>query len=80
MISLSLFFFTPSLFLFLSLSIYIYILHFIFLALRFPFAYYSILQIVIDENLLAEGYEYMDVSTHVPSPDHTLLAYAVSNS
>jgi len=34
-------------------------------------------QVLIDENALAEGKEYCRVAIFEPSPDHTLLAYAV---
>jgi protease II len=37
-------------------------------------------QIVLDENLLAAGHEYSDVSCHEPSPDHRLLAFAVDHN
>ena len=35
-------------------------------------------QVVLDENVLGEGQEYLDVGSHSPSPDHSLLAYSVS--
>ena len=35
-------------------------------------------QVILDENVLAHEHEYMDLSSCAPSPDHTLLAYAVS--
>ena len=35
---------------------------------------------VLDENALAAGHEYSAVSCHEPSPDHTLLAYAVDHN
>ena len=37
-------------------------------------------QVVLDENALAVGHEYSAVSCHEPSPDHTLLAYAVDHN
>lgn len=41
-----------------------------------PYLLFS--QIVLDENVLGEGQEYLDVGSHSPSPDHSLLAYSVS--
>ena len=37
-------------------------------------------EVVLDENHLANGYEYSDVSAFRPSPDHSLLAYGVDNN
>lgn len=37
-------------------------------------------EVVLDENELAKGFEYSDVSTFLPSPDHSLLAYSVDNN
>ena len=37
-------------------------------------------EIILDENEVAKGHEYCDVSSFIPSPDHTLLAYAVDHS
>jgi oligopeptidase B len=34
-------------------------------------------EVILDENKLAEGQEYLDVSSFESSPDHKLLAYAV---
>jgi oligopeptidase B len=34
-------------------------------------------QVVLDENLLAEGHDYLSVGSMALSPDHRLLAYAV---
>ncbi len=36
--------------------------------------------VVLDENLLAEGHNYLDVGTMAISPDHSLLAYGVDHS
>lgn len=37
-------------------------------------------EVILDENEVAKGHEYCDVSGIVPSPGHDLLAYAVDNS
>ena len=37
-------------------------------------------QIVLDENAVAAGHDYSAISCHEPSPDHTLLAYAVDHN
>ncbi|HEX2849308.1 MAG TPA: S9 family peptidase [Acidimicrobiales bacterium] len=35
-------------------------------------------QVVLDENVLADGHDYFDLRGFAVSPDHTLLAYAVN--
>ena len=37
-------------------------------------------QVILDENVLAEGQEYCDVGAVVPSPSNNLLAYSVDNN
>jgi oligopeptidase B len=37
-------------------------------------------QILLDENVLAEGHEYFAVGTAVVSPDHTMLAYGTDTA
>jgi oligopeptidase B len=37
-------------------------------------------QVLLDENVLAEGHEYFAVGTAVVSPDHTMLAYATDTA
>ncbi|HMD45411.1 MAG TPA: S9 family peptidase [Acidimicrobiales bacterium] len=37
-------------------------------------------EVLLDENLLAEGHDYLDVANLAVSPDHTRLAYAVDRT
>lgn len=37
-------------------------------------------EILLDENILAQGTDYFKVGVFVPSPDHTLLAYSTDSS
>ena len=37
-------------------------------------------QVILDENLVAEGHEYSDVVGHGPCPSHRYLAYAVDHN
>jgi oligopeptidase B len=37
-------------------------------------------EIILDENKLAEGHDYSDVSGYEPSPNHSILAYGIDNS
>ena len=37
-------------------------------------------EVILDENKLAEGKEYSDVSAVEPSPSHSLIAYSVDNT
>lgn len=36
-------------------------------------------EVILDENVLAEGFEYSEVSSHGPCPAHRFLAYAVDH-
>ncbi len=37
-------------------------------------------EVLVDENMLAEGHAYCRLNTFAPSPDHTLLAYTVDTT